>query len=184
MSEGNEPTRPENRSHHCMTSIREHLFIYGGHEHHHGTECNELWSFNTKRGVWKRYQLPQEIDTPLSSSICSIGNLIYIFGGYRFDGDDYRQTNSLISFDITESTWEVLYPHTDDYDYNTPPPICGNLLCYHGGSLYILGGFYQCLTLDSIYKFSLKSAKWSMVPQNGVKPTFNRQIFGTIYKNR
>ncbi|KII70122.1 Kelch domain-containing protein 4 [Thelohanellus kitauei] len=185
MSPGNDRIYPESRVRHCMTSVREFLIIYGGYENFSGAECNELWSYNTKSDVWLQYIPPSEIkDTCVSSSICSFGNLVYIFGGDSFDGENYRQTNSIVSFDITNATWDVVYPHTDDYNPNTPPPMCENLLLYHDGFLYVLGGYHESLNLDTIYKYCLKSSKWSKVQQTGIKPTFNRQISGTFYKNQ
>ncbi|KII74880.1 Kelch domain-containing protein 1 [Thelohanellus kitauei] len=176
---------PGNRVNHCMTSVRELLIIYGGTENNTGAIYNELWIYNTISGVWKRHQSPIEIkDTCLSSSMCAVGNVVYIFGGNGLDDDDYRQTNSVVSFNIANDTWDTVYPHTDDYDANTPPPMSGNYLFYHNGSLYVLWGYHESLNLDTIYRFSLKSSTWSMLPQNGVKPTLNRQIFGTIYRNK
>ncbi|KII74848.1 hypothetical protein RF11_12990 [Thelohanellus kitauei] len=169
-----------------MTSIREFLIIYGGYENISGEDLNELWIYNTINGVWKRYQTPIDIkDTCLSASICSIGNLVYIFGGDSFgDGRDYRQSNSIVSFDFVNETWSIVYPHTDDYDENTPPPMCENLLLYHNGSLYVLGGIHDCYKLDTIYKFCLKTSTWALVPQYGVKQIFHSKIFGTVRKNK
>ncbi|KII71151.1 Kelch domain-containing protein 1 [Thelohanellus kitauei] len=185
MSQGGEQKRPENRAHHCMTSVCEFLIIYGGYENNTSEECNELWSYNAITGVWKWHKVPNEIkDTCISASICAAENIVYIFGGDCFDDDDYRQTNSLVSFDFTNATWDLMFTHNDDYDQNVPPPMCGNLLFYHNGSLYVLGGFHDSLNLETMYKFCIKTSTWSIVGQNGVKPTFNRQIFGTVYKNQ
>ncbi|KII74852.1 Tip elongation aberrant protein 1 [Thelohanellus kitauei] len=185
MSETNEYPGLENRLHHSMTSIREFLIIYGGYDNNTGEERNELWSYNTISDVWKRYPTPIGIkDTCLSSSICSVGNIVYLFGGDCFEEDDYRQGNSLVSFNLTNGSWEILYSNTDDYDDNTPPPMCGNLLFYHKQSLYVLGGFHGSVNIDKMYKFCLNTATWSIVAQNGVKPTFDSQIFGTVFKNK
>ncbi|KII71166.1 Kelch domain-containing protein 1 [Thelohanellus kitauei] len=185
MSERNKQKIPENRAYHCMTTVREFLILYGGSDTITGNECDDLWSYNTISDVWTRYFTPIEIkDTCLSSSICSVGNLVYLFGGDCFEYADYRQTNSLVSFDLSNASWNIVYPHTYDYDQNTPPPMSGNLLLYHNGSLYVFGGFHGSLKLGTLYKFTLKTSKWSLVSQNGIKPNFNCQILGTVYKNQ
>ncbi|KII62269.1 Kelch domain-containing protein 10 [Thelohanellus kitauei] len=185
MSQTDECIRPENRAHHCITSVREFIIIYGGCETNTGAECNDLCIYNTISGCCKRYQTPREIkDTCLSASICCVGNLVYIFGGDCVDEDIYRQTNSLVSFNLTDATWNVVYSHNDEYDENTPPPMWGNALFYHNGSLYVLGGFNCRLNLDTLHKFCIKTSTWSMVPQNGLRPIFKHQIFGTVYKNK
>ncbi|KII72818.1 Kelch domain-containing protein 3 [Thelohanellus kitauei] len=185
MSRRNANPELENRSLHSITSVAEFLIIYGGYEKSTGSECNDLWSYNRISDIWKRYQTPIEIkDTSLSSSICSVGNLVYIFGGDGFDDHDYRQTNSLVSFNLKNSNWEILYPHTDDYDEQRPPPMCGNLLFHHNGSLYVLGGLHGSMNLDTMYKFCLKSLTWSLISQNGDKPTFDGQLYGTVCNNK
>ncbi|KII71144.1 Nitrile-specifier protein 5 [Thelohanellus kitauei] len=184
MDQGNEQIGPKNRAFHCMTSIREFLIIYGGYENKTGTECNELLSYNTISGVWKRYQTPIEIkDRCVSSSICTVGNFVYIFGG-KCSSFRNRLTNCLVSFDITSGIWETLFPHTDDYDQNTPPPMWGNLLCSHNSCLYVLKGIHELGKLDTLYKFCLKTSKWSLVQQNGPKPFFVVGIYGTFFKNQ
>ncbi|KII70807.1 Kelch domain-containing protein 10 [Thelohanellus kitauei] len=184
MSVYNDHTGPEDRVYHSMTSVREFLIIYGGLTHWCREEHYGLWTFNTINGVWRRYELPIGVkDTPISSSICAVGNLVYIFGGTSLI-DHFRRTNSLVSFDITNGTWQTVYSHTDIHDENTPPPMYGNLLFYHDGSLYVLRGFASDMDLDKLYKFTLKTSKWSLVQQNGEKPFLNNRIFGSVFKNQ
>ncbi|KII65589.1 Kelch domain-containing protein 10 [Thelohanellus kitauei] len=165
-----------------MTSVREFLFIYGGYNFTTFAHYNDFLSYNTISCVWKRYQLPHEKqDTCVHSSICSDGKFVYLFGGsYGFPGS--RQNNTLVSFDITNETWEILFHHTDVCDQNTPPPMYRNLLFYHKGSLYVLGGCDRSLVLDTMYKFCLQTLTWSLVVQNGLKP--QRLIGGTVYENQ
>ncbi|KII72561.1 hypothetical protein RF11_13258 [Thelohanellus kitauei] len=168
MNQRNGEKMPANRLNHCMTSVKEFLIIYGGCESNTRTICNDLLSYNTIGGIWKRHQPPIEIkDTSLSSSICSVGYLVYIFGGDCFDDYTYRQTNSIVSFDIITSTWDIVYSHADDYGPYSPPPMSENYLFYHDGSLYVFGGYHRGSYLDTIYKFCLKSSVWSLLPQHG-----------------
>ncbi|KII71150.1 hypothetical protein RF11_09169 [Thelohanellus kitauei] len=118
----------------------------------------------------------------VDSSICAEGNLVYLFGGADVR-DVTRQTNSIISFDIIRDTWETLFAHTDEYDENKPPPIYNSLLLCFNGFLYVLAGNSLFENLEGMYKFCL-TLKWSSVPQNCVKPNFNRPTYGTVYKNQ
>ncbi|KII73469.1 hypothetical protein RF11_04455 [Thelohanellus kitauei] len=77
----------------------------------------------------------------LTRLLCSVGNKLYIFGGS--DEDEKPLTNSLISFDVRNGTWETLSPHIDDYDPDTPPPMVESTIYYYNGSLYILGGLHD-----------------------------------------
>ncbi|KII63055.1 Kelch domain-containing protein 10 [Thelohanellus kitauei] len=184
MNEETKQSMPENRIGHCMTSIREFLMIYGGFTDMFDYQHDGLWSYNTISGIWLRHQPPTEIkDTPVCSSICAVGNLVYLFGGACFRYN-FRSTNSLIAFDTSNETWKTIFPHTNDYDENTPPPMYGNVLLYHNGSLYVLGGFKETVPLDTMYKFCLKTSEWFLVPQTGVKPFYHLKIFGTVFKNR
>ncbi|KII74860.1 hypothetical protein RF11_13002 [Thelohanellus kitauei] len=184
MNLESEQLGPGNRIHFCMTSVREFIIIYGGYDCDAGTECNELWRYNTINGLWKRYETPIEIkDTCLSCSICPVGNLVYIFGGSCFC-NEYRQTNSIVSFDIDNASWETVFPHTYERDLNTPPPMCGNLLIYHNGCLYIVGTLQVDQDIHNMYMFCLKTSAWSHVIQKSAKPIFEYQIIGTVYKNQ
>ncbi|KII71142.1 Nitrile-specifier protein 3 [Thelohanellus kitauei] len=184
MNQGNEKTGPTKRIHHRMTSVREFLIIYGGYDTKNHTECNELWRYDTIRGVWKRYQPPIEIkDRCVFSTICTLGNLVYIFGGESFN-NIHRQTNCLVSFDISNAAWKILSPHIDEYDENTPPPMSRNLLCSNKGSLYVLQGYSKYGKLYTLYKFCLRTLTWSLVEQHGPAPLYIAGIFGTVYKNK
>ncbi|KII73976.1 Tip elongation aberrant protein 3 [Thelohanellus kitauei] len=185
----NEQVMPKYRICHSMTSARPFIFIYGGFDDIHNINHNELWSYNTLSGVWKQYHTPIEIkDTCHSSSSCAVRNLVYIFGGGCIDGDYFRMTNSLISFDISDATWEIVFPHIEDYDDDTPYPMSLCLLFYHNESLYVLGTNdqdveeYECEY--EMYKFCLKTPTWSKVRQIGVVPIFRYNIFGTVYNNK
>ncbi|KII63357.1 Kelch domain-containing protein 10 [Thelohanellus kitauei] len=184
MSQGGERTKPRNRTCHCMTSVREYLIMYGGFTEWCNEEHYGLWIYNTVSGVWRRYQTPiVSANASFESSICTDGNLVYIFGGVCCR-NNYLPTNSLISFNIVNDAWKTLSPHIDDYDENTPPPMCDNLLFYHNEFLYVLGGINDDEQLDTMYKFCLRTSTWSFVEQNGTKPSFDGKILGTVFENQ
>ncbi|KII73614.1 Ras guanine nucleotide exchange factor F [Thelohanellus kitauei] len=118
------------------------------------------------------------------SSVYAFGNRVYLFGGCVFPLSD-RLTNSVVSFDIVNKEWHSLSPCIEDYDQNTPPPICDSLICYHKDCLYILGGRQaDAVYVNTMYKFCMKTTTWTTVPQVGPKPLIDRKIFGTIFKNQ
>ncbi|KII61160.1 Kelch repeat-containing protein 2 [Thelohanellus kitauei] len=119
----------------------------------------------------------------LGCSICSVDNIVYIFGGSDLPYGD-QPTYSLISFNVCNSKWHMLSPHIDEYDDNIPPPLVESCMVYHDGSLYILGGHLDDYYIDSIYKFSMNTSTWSFVNQNGQGPLLDYQIFGTVFKNQ
>ncbi|KII73926.1 Nitrile-specifier protein 4 [Thelohanellus kitauei] len=167
-----------------MSSFDEFLIMYGGMylstKHH----LDELWIYNTLSRIWKRHQTPiYPTKTCVYSSICVVGNLVYIFGGQHLQSPR-RCTNSLVSFDIKKETWQLLSPHIDENCQNKPPPMSANLLCYHHGSLYVFGGFDVFGPVDTIYKFCLTTLTWSLVEYNGIKHTLSIPNFGTVYKNQ
>ncbi|KII66114.1 Kelch domain-containing protein 1 [Thelohanellus kitauei] len=172
------------RSGHCMTTVGEFLVIYGGFDFWSGKMLSELLSYNTVSGILRRYQLPVETaNAYFASSICSVGSLVYIFGG-SYSPFTVQSTNSLISYDIYNSTCQTLSPHIDNNDQTTPPPMYGSCIFYHNGSVYVIGGIQSDGYTDSIHKFCLKTSSWSLVPQNGQKPYLEHRIFGTVFNNR
>ncbi|KII65474.1 Kelch domain-containing protein 10 [Thelohanellus kitauei] len=175
---------PTDFSRYCVTSVGEFIIIYYCYEGCCLETDGDLWSYNTLSRIWRRYQLPIEIAKPCyGSSICTDGNLVYIFGGSH-SPYTVRSTNSLVSFDIRDATWQILSPHIEDYDHNTPPPMYGSFIFCHQGSLYVLGGFNIYDHCCSMYKFCLERSTWFLVSQNGQKPNLESRIFGTAFKNK
>ncbi|KII65477.1 Kelch domain-containing protein 10 [Thelohanellus kitauei] len=168
----------------CMTSIGEYIITYGGWSHLSSTVCRELRTYNTVNGIWRRYPAPiGTTNSCVLSSICAVGNLVYIFGGT--DAPYFGQsTNSLISFDASNARWQILSPHIDGYHPNTPPPMIESFIYYHNENIYILGGFFDNDYFDSMYRFCLKTSTWSLVLQKGQKPIINYRIFGTVFKDK
>ncbi|KII63056.1 Kelch domain-containing protein 10 [Thelohanellus kitauei] len=184
MNSDDELMEPGARTGHCMTSVGEYVILYGGHDESTSSVFNELSSYNTLRGIWRRYQPPSDPHQGFySSSICANGKFVYIFGGLH-SPDENEETNSLISFDIHNASWQTLSPHTEDCDQNTPPPMFRSCIFYHSGYLYIIGGVFDYSDSDKMHKFCLKTSKWSLVSQNGVKPLILGRIFGTVYNNQ
>ncbi|KII61163.1 Kelch domain-containing protein 10 [Thelohanellus kitauei] len=173
----------KNRRGHCMASFNEFLVIYGGRCSSSRTLYNELWTYNTITDTWKQYFAPIEADdTCVSSSICAVENLIYIFGGRGFSLFD-RATNLLLSFDVINKTWRTLSPSIDDYDPDLPPPLYGSGLFYHSGSLYVLGGVDNYMVVFKMYRFCLKTLTWSLVGQKEPTPSLDYRIFGTVFRD-
>ncbi|KII67085.1 Nitrile-specifier protein 5 [Thelohanellus kitauei] len=168
----------------CMTSVKRFLIIYGGYINMNFHFRNDLLSYDTVSGIWRRYKtLDPTADCCFFSSICSTGNLVYIFGGTD-QSCSYSCTNSLLSFDLTNASWKTVSPYMSDYDENKPPPMGNSCIFYHDGSLYVLGGILDNEFVDTMYKFCLDTSTWSLVSINGLKPLLKGQIFGTVYENK
>ncbi|KII63878.1 Nitrile-specifier protein 5 [Thelohanellus kitauei] len=167
-----------------MTSVNKSLIIYGGFDIFLHTVHNELWMYNTITDMWKLYPGPFETEnTFVYSAICAVGNLVYIFGGTN-PNISRDETNFLILFDISSATWKTLSPPTNEYDQNSPPPMYNSFIFYRHESLYILGGFTDYQFVDTIYKFCLKTSRWTLVPKNGPKLISTKRIFATVFQNK
>ncbi|KII61155.1 hypothetical protein RF11_16438 [Thelohanellus kitauei] len=188
MNLENESIAFEQRLCHCVTSIRQYLIIYGGRFVYYSINtCNELWIYDTINGICRKYPAPDRTrETNSDSSICTAGNKVYIFGSLGAplaDGTTY----SLVSFDISNFSWQDLTLSIDDDDQQySPPQMFQRLLFYHDEHLYVLGtirgvtGEY----FGSMYKFSLQTNIWFSVEQNEPKPVFFNQIIGTVFNNK
>ncbi|KII61152.1 Kelch domain-containing protein 10 [Thelohanellus kitauei] len=180
----NAETSPSDRRGHGMTSINEFIILYGGYDYWSCAVRRELWTYNTICRVWKLYQPPMDVSKAcFASSICAVDNLVYIFGG-SCSPFASGSTNSIVSFDIFKENWQIIFPHMDDDDQSTPPPMHGSLIFYLDKSLYIFGGFRRNVKSDKIYKFCLNTLTWSLVTQNGPRPFLDHRIFGTVFENR
>ncbi|KII61154.1 hypothetical protein RF11_16437 [Thelohanellus kitauei] len=93
----------------CVTSIRQRLIIYGWRcRQFNLPNFKALWIYNTINGNSRRYPAPDKSnETTINSSICTMGDKVYIVGG---TGRPFRdgKTNYLVSFDISDSSWKEL----------------------------------------------------------------------------
>ncbi|KII67083.1 Kelch domain-containing protein 10 [Thelohanellus kitauei] len=167
-----------------MTSIGRSLIIYGGYMKDDGRLGGGLLSYDTISGIWREYKTYHYTDEYFYfASIIANGNLVYIFGGT--DLEDYHPyTNSLVSYDFRNGTLQTLFHETHDCDENTPPPMSNSCIFYHNTCIYVLGGIYDDVHVNTMYKFCLSTSTWSLVPQNGQKPLLTGNTFGTIFNNR
>ncbi|KII72944.1 Actin-fragmin kinase [Thelohanellus kitauei] len=185
---------PGRRIINCMTSAGEYLMIFVEYMVGPNGEFSELRSYNTITGAWRLHERPNEIkDYCIPPWICAVGSVVYMFGGESLDHDEEsRLIYSIVSFDITNSTWKTVYSSPDDssgdsVDHSndrSPPSMRLCLLVHHSGSLYLLGRIVEDEDSNLMYKFCLETSTWSFVAQNGLIPRFKRKIDGTIYKNK
>ncbi|KII65618.1 hypothetical protein RF11_10056 [Thelohanellus kitauei] len=173
---------PEKRTFQSMVSVREFLIICGGSDFEASRGYNDLWSYNTISGVWKRYELPIEVKNTFYPMTCAVGNLVYIFGAEVFENDFYH-INSLFSFDVTHGTWTNVY-YRSDGDENTIEKIKFSIIFYHDGFLYVMGTGEEDSNLNLIYKFCLETLTWTLVQQLGEIPVFYDTFYGTVFKNQ
>ncbi|KII70605.1 hypothetical protein RF11_16137 [Thelohanellus kitauei] len=167
-----------------MASIREFLIIYGGINDINGRERFHLWTYNTRSCCWRRYDSPI-VRKPIfrTSMICAVGNLVYIIGGHCHPLDVYLP-DAIVSFDITCETWKIVYrPNVND-DENVQRPTYLSGLFHNDDCLYVLPIYDVHGFKEVIYKFCLKTSKWSKVPQSGQKPPFMTLYYGTVYKKQ
>ncbi|KII73757.1 hypothetical protein RF11_10850 [Thelohanellus kitauei] len=184
MNVENVRSGPIGRYDYSIASVNNHLIIYGGYSFFSKTRYNELWMYNTIDDTWIRYEAPLDTsDRSISSAICAVGNFVYIFVGKKQILPS-QETNSLLMFNINSATWQTLSVHTNGYDTNGPPPMYDIHIFYHNDSLYIIGGFIYGPSKGKMFKFSLKTSKWTLVPQNGPKLSATKQISTTVFKNK
>jgi N-acetylneuraminic acid mutarotase len=124
---------PKNRSYHSATTIGDYLFIFGGCQHNNeGTHRkNDLHSFNTKDLTWKKIEAKNEGPSIRGgTTICSIGNTIYLHGG--FSG---KELDDFYSLNLEELTWKKI-----DANGDIPSARSVHTLLKVGNNLVTFGG--------------------------------------------
>ncbi|KII72041.1 hypothetical protein RF11_05931 [Thelohanellus kitauei] len=137
MNQINQHSMPLDRIFHNMTSVREFLIICGGFGYNSHTNYNDMGSYNTTNGIWKRYIPPIQLgDIREYPKICAFGNKVYTCG---IDPLYLRakKIDSLVSLDVTNSKWENLYLRTEED--NGPPPIHLRIIFFYNESVYDFG---------------------------------------------
>ncbi|KII66647.1 hypothetical protein RF11_01913 [Thelohanellus kitauei] len=177
-----------------LSSTREFLIVSGGKKQNNRTYYDEILVHNTISGVSKRYKSPFKMKYFPISMICSAGNKVYMCC-MKTHTHGCPNIISLISFDVTNARWENLYSHTENYCVNETLSLDLDLFFYHNESLYAFGlycGQYNSEEEDNsdepdtsgMYKFCLKTSKWSIVKQIGESRIFDGMTYGTVFKNQ
>ncbi|KII72819.1 hypothetical protein RF11_14912 [Thelohanellus kitauei] len=179
----NEQTVPGTRVYHCIVSIKEFIIICGRYQDMNGATYDDLSIYNTISGVWKqlRRQIEQE-DIWRDPKICALGNKVFICSVENHYGG-VPEISSIVSLDVSYTTWVNLYTNNEEHDDNKPPPMYVSLFFSHNGSLYIMGYSANSYEIDIIYMFCLEKSIWSFVQQIGETPKFYGQMYGTVFKN-
>ncbi|KII74443.1 hypothetical protein RF11_14121 [Thelohanellus kitauei] len=112
----------------------------------------------------------------------TLGNKVYIFGSPSTPLSDLT-TYSLVSFDISNFSWQDLTRNIDDDQRYSPPEMSARLLFYHDVALYILWRTEDVTgeMIDSMYRLPLKTNIWSLVELNGPKPVFFNEFIGAVF---
>ncbi|KII63876.1 Kelch domain-containing protein 10 [Thelohanellus kitauei] len=175
---------PGNFTSYMITSVRQFLVISGRSNDTPADTFDELWIYNTISAIWKRYQPPVEFIRCFNYPIiCSSNNKVYICC-CKFNVNVLQHINFIVSFDVINTKWEIVYSYTHDKDDNMSPAIFIELLFIHNGSLYVMGIDEEEQINVMMFKFCLESKRWSSVQQFGERPDYNNNIYGTVFKNK
>ncbi|CAL1544468.1 unnamed protein product [Lymnaea stagnalis] len=98
---------------------------------------------------------------------CSVANKVYIFGGVeQGQGEEPKETNELITFDIVSSKWSQ--PQVTG---TIPPPRSASSLVAVGTNIYLFGGLsHMSGWFDDIFVFDTLTNSWSILDADGIKP--------------
>ncbi|KAF9584015.1 Negative regulator of mitotic exit [Lunasporangiospora selenospora] len=162
---GADPPLP--KSGHTAVNIGQYILYFGGWDPTTGQCDNSLHVLHTARKEWNRPHLHGQLPTPRHShSGCSVGTIMYIFGGQV---DEYY-LGDILAFDMKTITqnprWEALEPKTE-----SPPARSGHCAAVHDGKIYVFGGADAEYFYNDIWCFDTKALTWTPIPASGYLPS-------------
>lgn len=86
-------------------------------------------------------------------AVCSVDNVVYMFGGRQYLAHDRPFSNDLWCLDMTDPSnahWDILPT------YNTPPPRWGHTLQLYNGHLILFGGSRIGLTYQDLWILDIR----------------------------
>ncbi|ELT93982.1 hypothetical protein CAPTEDRAFT_2628 [Capitella teleta] len=174
---------PYQRYGHTAVAWADNAYVWGGRNDDTGC-CNVLYCFNTATLKWSRcttYGLvPGARD---GHSACVLGNLMYIFGGYVADMDEY--SNELHALDFTTMTWSVVKTRgkpPSGRDFHSATAIGNQMYLFGGRSHLDPYNFLLETYCNQIKAFDSVSQTWQDVPALGPKPCGRRSHSAFLYK--
>ena len=104
--EGNE--NAPSRKYHSSVFYNDEIIIFGGMRN---KEClNDMHAYNTLSRTWRKIKYENEPALPrYGHSMSILEEVLYIFGGYCFDGKKYFYTNSTYSFNLCLFTYSFIF---------------------------------------------------------------------------
>ncbi len=90
----------------------------------------QMWSFGLRHDAWKCLSPSQ--DERIRPAVCSIGDDIFVFGGYTDKHKEVCYMDTAAKFNTVDHQWSLLSPMNSARS--------GGQACYTDGKIYLFGG--------------------------------------------
>nr|XP_022341694.1 attractin-like protein 1 isoform X2 [Crassostrea virginica] len=122
-----------------------------------GVDCG----LTTDKASWDLNFLQDDLLTRVSSGVATLGEDVYLVGGYSF-----RTLDFLIRFKTSSDTFEVVNPVSLD----NPSPRYGHSVVAYQNKLYMFGGVEGNDTSRDLWTYSVGAQTWSVQHYNSTVP--------------
>ncbi|KAG0245710.1 Negative regulator of mitotic exit [Mortierella sp. GBA43] len=152
---------------HTAVSIGQYILYFGGWDTTSGQCDDSLHVLHTVRREWNKPVIQGTLPTSRHShSGCSIGTVMYIFGGQV----DNHYLGDIVSFDMKSITqnahWDFIVPQSD-----SPPARAGHCAAVYDSKIYIFGGADADYFYNDMWCFDPRINVWTPIPASGYLPT-------------
>ncbi len=132
------------RSSHTLNIINNKLYVFGGENEPRIPINNNLLIYNILKKSWQIHEtnIQSERHVPtarLGHASCSLGNLLYVFGGRQSVDMAESSLNDLYAFDTESNEW-MKVDENESKDFVKPSKRSYHSMCALENKLYIFGG--------------------------------------------
>ena len=175
-----------NISGHVAVRFKNFIIAFGGRQQQ--SLCNMIWLYNLYTEQWSEQVLPNEqLSPPKTEYSCAvtIGETIYMFGGYDLENRSYTNALWKLTINPTEPfVWSKINAQSKE---KTPSPRQHHSGWEYGGKLWTFGGkgslpdgylhcqeefyaFFDTSTNNQLLCFDPSEQAWTNVRSSGTKP--------------
>ena len=149
-------TEPAPRTFHFSSTVAGQTYIYGGATCGPVDDKKSVFGFLQKEEVWKRHTttgtppgtLMAVGPGPLMDGACtSVGDVIYMYGGYQYDGGEQ---GGLYSLDVREMKWSKV---------SNGPRLGGCGIAHFKDTLVVFGGYRDNRRSNELHIFDLEEGE-------------------------
>lgn len=142
------------------------MYVFGGEHEPRVPIGSTVHRLDLQTKEWSACRAINEDSKPVpvnAATVCSIGDVIYIFGGRSGLTEDEGPTNDMYSFNTKSNKWSKLETSGDH-----PLARSYHAMAALDNKLYVFGGCAENSRMNDLYSFDVTCNRWEKQPNHDV----------------
>ena len=150
---------PLSRSSHGVSIVDNTIYMFGGEHEARTPVGSDVYSLDLSQASLEWRKVSASGDIPSSRfghGQCSVGPVLYVFGGRMGTAIDEKLLNDLYKLDTRTNVWSKV-----EYTGDVPCPRSFHSMVAHGSSIFVFGGCPETGRLADLHCYDTKTSIWT-----------------------